>query len=80
MDIDLPLVWKSYGWSVIQVQDGHNMHQLTNAFNALKYSKSPTVIIANTIKGKGISFMENNNNWHHSVLTDENYRKAMLEL
>jgi transketolase len=57
--------WESFGWNVITI-DGHNHDELKNAFiKAIKNSHKPTVILANTIKGKGISFMENNILWHY---------------
>lgn len=57
--------WKSFGWNVIDI-DGHNHDELKDAFRKAKENVgSPTVIIANTIKGKGISFMENDILWHY---------------
>ena len=57
--------WKSFGWNVITI-DGHNHSQIRDAFlKAAEYRNKPTVILANTIKGKGISFMENNILWHY---------------
>jgi transketolase len=57
--------WESFGWNVISI-DGHNHNHLYSAFNQAKSSIfKPTVILANTIKGKGISFMENNILWHY---------------
>ena len=55
--------WISFGWNVIIV-DGHNIRDLIKSFKKLKNSKNPTVIIANTIKGKGIKFMQNDPIWH----------------
>ncbi len=56
--------WQAFGWHVIEV-DGHDLAQLTGAFNQVKLAKGqPTVIIAHTIKGKGVSFMENNPDFH----------------
>lgn len=69
--------WKSFGWNTITI-DGHNIGQL---YDALTYQSSkPFVIIAETIKGKGISFIENNPKWHNSRLTQDQYNKAILEL
>jgi transketolase len=57
------------------------MDALQNAFKSLPFEKGkPSVIIANTIKGKGISFMENNIKWHHGVPNKEQYEMAMSEL
>lgn len=68
------------GWNVIEI-DGHNFDQIINAFNeAETNSESPTVIIADTIFGKGISFMENNPDWHAKAPSREEFEKAMEEL
>ena len=76
---DLEQKWKSFGWETFNV-DGHNVNELFEAY-ASKYKKDkPKAIIANTIKGKGVSFMEHNNDWHHNRLTETLYNKAMEEL
>ncbi|WP_320128719.1 transketolase [uncultured Sphaerochaeta sp.] len=69
--------WKSFGWEVRCV-DGHNVQELFSAFTT-PWSGSPLIIIANTVKGKGVSFMENNKDWHHNRLTKELYDIAMKE-
>ena len=71
-------MWGSFGWEVI-TSDGHNVKQLMEAFKQ-NNTDNPKVIIANTIKGKGISFMENSKDWHHNRLTDDLYQKALKEL
>jgi transketolase len=67
--------WIAFNFNVIEV-DGHNHVELHNAFeiysNSLIHKYKPTVIIANTIKGKGVSFMENNIKYHYSPIRDEN--------
>ncbi len=68
----------SFGWNTIEI-DGHNINEISNALHLRKEGK-PTAIIANTIKGKGFSFSENNNSWHHAVLTKSTYEKAVTEL
>lgn len=79
MDIgDLESKWSSFGWEVISI-DGHDINALINAISK-KVSSKPKVIIANTTKGKGISFMENNNTWHHNRLTQSTYDQAISEL
>lgn len=71
---------KSFGFEVITV-DGHNIQELINAFSyAKKVKGKPTAIIANTIKGKGVSFMENQAGWHGKAPNDEEYEIAMKEL
>jgi transketolase len=76
----LPAKWQSFGWRVIEV-DGHNVSQLIDAFEAAKTVKGkPTVIIAHTIKGKGVSFMENTAIWHGRAPTPEEAERALAEL
>lgn len=69
---------ESFGWNVIEI-DGHNFEDLYASLNNLHPSK-PTAIIANTIKGKGVSFMENKNTWHHGGISDEILDKALREI
>lgn len=72
--------FESFGFNVINV-DGHNIEELITAFeNAKKVKGKPTVIIANTIKGKGVSYMENQAGWHGKAPNDEEYALAMEEL
>lgn len=76
-DEKLSDTWKSFGWDVITV-DGHDVEALCQAFES-KHSK-PLVVIANTVKGKGVSFMENNPLWHNHSLTKEQYHQAIEEI
>lgn len=70
----------SFGWNVIEI-DGHNMEEILSALDEATTVKGiPTVIIANTIKGKGISFAENVPGYHNGMLTEETYRQALEEL
>ena len=72
--------FKSFGFEVINI-DGHNIEEIIQAFEQAKKVKGkPTAIIANTIKGKGVSFMENKAEWHGKAPNEEQYRQAMLEL
>ena len=73
--------WKSFGWNVFDI-DGHNHEQIRKALLDAKQSKDkPTVIIANTIKGKGVSFMENDILWHYRFPHEgEEYDGALKEL
>lgn len=73
--------WKSFGWNVLDI-DGHNHDELRAALNAAKQSTDkPTVIIANTVKGKGISFMEFDILWHYRFPHEgEEYDGALKEL
>ena len=72
--------WQAFGWHVIEV-DGHDLAQLIDAFNQAKLVKGqPTVIIAHTIKGKGVSFMENNVSFHGKAPTAAEVKIALKEL
>lgn len=73
--------WKAFGWNVIDIA-GHNHEELREAYEQAKAStEKPTVIIANTIKGKGISFMENDILWHYRFPHEgEEYDSAVAEL
>ena len=76
----LPEIWSGFGFNTVLVQDGHSIEELYDAFTSIFDNGMPKVIIANTVKGKGISFMENNNEWHHGVLNKEKYDLAMSEV
>ncbi len=71
----------SFGWDVIEI-DGHNFEEIVNAIEKAKKSKEhPTFIIANTVKGKGVSYMENNPKYHGSPpASEEEYKQALREL
>ncbi|MFA5499972.1 MAG: transketolase [Candidatus Omnitrophota bacterium] len=72
--------WKNFGWYAIET-DGHDIGKLMDAFDKAKTVKMmPTVIIAHTIKGKGVSFVENKVEWHGVAPKKEEYERAMLEL
>ncbi len=71
--------WEAFGWMAIEMVDGHDHRQLLDSFNQ-KHPGKPKVIIANTIKGKGVSFMENNLLWHYRAPQEEYYYLAKKEL
>ena len=72
--------FEAFGFNVINI-DGHNFEEIVNAFEKAKQTKKrPTAIIAKTVKGKGISFMENEVSWHGKAPNDEQYNLAMNEL
>ena len=71
--------WSSFGWDTVEL-NGHSLDELINYFSESDRINKPKAIIANTIKGKGFSFFENDNNWHHAVLTKSMYEKALNEL
>jgi transketolase len=78
LNFDIKKMWSSCGWDVIEC-NGHDLKELSVAlFNTT--SLNPRVIIANTIKGKGVSFMENSREWHHNRLTKELFEQAAEEL
>jgi transketolase len=81
MDVDLFSCVNAMGWKTVKI-DGHNIEELVVTLNKLISMDDdlPKAIIANTIKGKGVSFMENNNAWHHGHLSDEQYEVAIQEL
>ena len=72
--------WKSFGWEVIEV-DGHDFGQLLAAYHKAKTTNGkPVVIIAATIKGKGVDFMENNVAWHHKAITQDEVKIALQQI
>lgn len=72
--------WKAFGWNVIGT-NGNDISELIKAFeSASLYKGKPTLIVANTTKGKGVSFIENQAQWHHKVPTDDELQTAMTEL
>ena len=71
--------WKSFGWDVEEV-DGHDIKEIKKYFDKKAENDKPKLLIANTIKGKGFSFTENNNNWHHAIITEKLFNEAMKEI
>ena len=69
--------WRAFGWEVVEV-NGHSFEELITAIN--KKSNRPKMIIAYTIKGKGVSFMESNPLWHSKALNERDYEQGMREL
>ncbi len=77
---NLPAKWEAFGWRVLEV-DGHDVRSLLEACaSAQATAGRPSVIIARTVKGKGVSFMENDFIWHAHPLSEEELRRALLEL
>ena len=70
---------RAFNWNVIEI-DGHDIEQIYDAIELAKTAAKPTAIIAKTIKGKGVSFMENNAGWHGKAPKKEEYEKALEEL
>ena len=76
----IPDKWLSFGWNVKEI-DGHNMKEIVEGLRWLKENNSgPSVLIANTIKGKGVSFMEDDNNWHYKTPNKEELDSAIKEI
>ncbi len=71
-------IWAAHGWHVEEC-DGHSINELTEAIKC-EHATKPLVILAHTIKGKGVSFMENNNAWHHSSIKEDEYNRALEEI
>jgi transketolase len=72
--------WRAFGWQILTI-DGHNIEQILDAFASTRNDCcEPTVIIARTAKGKGVSFMENQVNWHGKAPSPEELRTALEEL
>jgi transketolase len=72
--------WRAFGWAVREF-DGHDMGEIVDALDALPYAADrPSLLLAHTIKGKGVSFAEDTYVWHSNTVTDEVYRKALAEL
>ena len=71
--------FRAFGWEV-RIVDGHDYEQLTKALTDLPERGKPTFVMANTIKGKGVSFMENVAKWHHGVPSEDELQHALAEL
>ncbi|MGD2270841.1 MAG: transketolase [Desulfobacterales bacterium] len=72
--------WRAFGWNVSEI-DGHNMKDIVDALERAKsFKEAPTMIVANTVKGKGVSFMENVCEWHGKAPCREEADKALAEL
>jgi len=76
---DMAAKWRSFGWHTVEI-DGHDIGQIYDALSAPMTEGKPLAIVAHTVKGKGVSFAENNNDWHHNILTQAQYDTALIEL
>jgi len=79
---DIPAKWKAFGWNVKEI-DGHNMQEVMEGLDFLEAEENcngPSILIAHTIKGGGISYMENNPSFHGAAPNEEQYHQAMMEL
>ena len=71
--------WKAFGWECREV-DGHNLNEIVSALKAPVVEGKPRIIVAHTVKGKGASFMEDDNNWHYRSPTPQEVEQARIEL
>ncbi len=77
----IPDKWRAFGWHVIEVDDGHDVEAIAAACKEAETVKGrPCVIVAQTIKGKGVSFMENTHLWHSALVSEEQMKQALAEL
>lgn len=77
---DIPAKWRAFGWNVIEI-NGHDFNQIFSAFEQAEACKGkPTVIVADTVKGKGVSFAENTSAFHNGTMNEEQYKQALEEL
>jgi transketolase len=70
---------KAFGWDVEEV-DGHNVPALCSALNPDTKRTKPLAVVMHTVKGKGLSFAENDNSWHHAVVTQNAYEQGLKDL
>jgi transketolase len=78
----LPILpkWEAFGWHCQEI-DGHNIEEILEAIGAAQNeSEAPSMILAHTVKGKGVPYMENNNAWHKRVPTEAEFREALVAL
>jgi transketolase len=77
---DIPAKWRAFGWNVKEI-DGHDMKEVVEGMNFLSQTNDgPSILIAHTVKGKGVSFMEDNPAFHGAAPNDEQYAQALTEL
>lgn len=76
--LDMQKKMEAFGWESVTI-DGHDIHQLINALS-YRPTRKPYAIVAQTTKGKGVSFIENNKSWHQAVLSEAQYRQAVEEI
>ena len=76
---DLRKKWEAFGWESVEV-DGHNISEIYDTLITGARFGKPLAVIANTTKGKGVSFTENDNAWHHAVMTTTSHESAISEV
>jgi transketolase len=82
MPINLGALWKAAGWDVSNIDNGNDVEEVLQILDEAKKSEgeNPKVILTKTIKGKGISFMENNLAFHAAPINEEQYKQAIVDL
>lgn len=78
---DLPAKWRAFGWETLVI-NGHSDSEIRSAFESVQFGvgSSPTVIVAKTVKGKGVPMLEGHGRWHHRIPNDEEYMQIMEAL
>jgi transketolase len=76
---DLPAKLKAFGWDVAEV-DGHDVPALCTVLDPEVKHEKPLAVVMHTIKGKGLSYAENDNAWHHAVVTQNAYEQGLMDL
>jgi transketolase len=76
---NLYMKWKSFGWNV-KIMNGHSLKSFKNNFKSIRKNRKPTVILAKTIKGKGIKFMEGHGVWHHKIPNSDEFELIKKKL
>ncbi len=77
---DIPAKFRAFGFHVIELSDGNDLEAVIEALNAPTEPGKPKCIVAHTVKGKGVSFMEGDFNWHGKAPNEEQRQKALAEL
>ena len=72
-------MFESFGWDTYEI-DGHNLREINQTIEKARRNSNPSVIVCNTIKGKGVSFMESDNNWHYRAPNEVELKLAYTEL
>ena len=78
--LNLAEKWRTFGWETVEI-DGHNVEEIDRVLGSVPLAKNkPTAVIAHTIKGKGVSFMENQRQWHTMIPSQKEFSAALEEL
>ena len=78
LDVDVEAMWRAVGWEVYSA-DGHDVEALKSAITT-EHNGKPLVVLARSVKGKGVSFMENQKSWHHGSISQKQYEQAVEEV